>query len=69
MELLIFFLVWFPLLCLATGIAMLTAGFLLKKKRRVKGLLIAGGICVGLCLLGVVFLFLVGAVGIGPVPN
>ena len=69
MELFIFLLAWLPLLCLAAGIAMLTAVLLLKKKRRVKGLLIADGLCVGLFLLGVVFLFLVGAVGIGPVPT
>ena len=69
MELMFFLLVWLPLLCFAVGIVMLIAGLLLKKKRRTKGLFIAGVLCVSLCLMGILFLFLVGAMGIGPVPN
>ena len=71
MEWLFLLIAYLPVLSILIGLALLIAGFGLRKTKMKlsKGLFIAGGVFVGICLLVCVALLLVGALGIGPVPN
>lgn len=71
MEWLFLLIAYLPIICIAIGLTLLIIGFVLRKSKKYlsTGLLIAGGVCVGICLLIYIALFLVGALGIGPVPN
>lgn len=71
MDWLFLLIAYLPVASLLIGLAFLGAGFLLRKSRRrlSKRLYIAGGFCASLCLLIFAALFLVGALGIGPIPT
>ena len=62
---------YLPVISIVVGIALLIIGLVLQKSKKQlsKVFFIVGGLCVGICLLIVVALFLIGALGIGPVPN
>lgn len=71
MEWIFLVIAYLPFLSLLIGLALLISGFVLRKTKikLSKGMLIAGGLFVGICMLVCIALFLVGALGIGPVPN
>ena len=71
MEWVFLLIAYLPIISIAIGITLLIIGFVLRKSKKYlsTGLLIVGGVCVGICLLIYIALFLVGALGIGPVPN
>lgn len=71
MEWLFLLVAYFPVISIVIGLALLIAGFILKKSKKQlsKSLLKASGLCIGICLLVYIALFLIGALGIGPVPN
>lgn len=62
---------YLPVICIVFGLALLITGFIFEKcKKQVShGFFISGEICIGVCLLICIALFLIGALGIGPVPN
>lgn len=71
MEWLFLLIAYLPIISITVGLTLLITGFVLRKTKKhlSTGLLIAGGVCVGICLLIYIALFLVGVLGIGPVPN
>lgn len=71
MEWLFLLIAYLPIISIAVGLTLLIAGFALRKSKKQfsMGLLIAGGLCIGICLLIYAALFLIGALGMGPVPN
>lgn len=71
MEWLFLLIAYLPVISVIFGLALLVAGFIVRKtkKNHSTGLFIAGGLCVGICLVFYIALFLIGALGIGPVPN
>ena len=71
MEWLFLLISYLPIISIVVGLTLLISGFVLRKSKKhlSSGLLIVGGVCVGICLLIYIDLFLVGALGIGPVPN
>ena len=71
MEWLFLLIAYLPVISAVLGLALLTAGFVLRKTKNKasKGLFLAGALCVGICLAVYLLLFLVGALGIGPVPS
>lgn len=71
MEILFLLIAYLPVVSIAVGLALLIAGFAVRKSKKQisTSLLIAGGICVAICILAYFSLFLIGALGIGPVPN
>ena len=71
MEWLFLLIAYLPVTSSLIGLLLLAAGFVFRKakKRLSTALLIAGGVCVGVCLLFYIALFLTGALGIGPVPS
>ena len=71
MEWLFLLIAYLPIISIAVGLTLLIAGFALRKSKKHLStvLLITGGVCVGICLLFYIALFLIGALGIGPVPN
>ena len=62
---------YLPVISIVVGIALLIIGLVLRKSKKQlsKVFFIVGRLCLGICLLIVVALFLIGALGIGPVPN
>lgn len=71
MEWLFLLIAYLPIISIAVGLTLLITGFALRKSKvhLSMGLLIAGGLCIGICLLIYAALFLIGALGMGPVPN
>ena len=71
MNLLILFIAYVPIISVVAGLTLLIAGFVLRKSRKKlsAALLAIGGGCVSICFLFYITLFLVGALGIGPVPS
>lgn len=71
MEWLFLLIAYLPVISILIGLALLIAGLVLRKAKKQGsiGFVIAGGLCIGICLLIYITLFLVGALGIGPVPN
>ena len=71
MEWLFLLIAYLPVISIVIGIALLIAGLVLRKFKNQlsKVSFIVGGLCVGICLLIVIALFLAGALGIGPIPN
>lgn len=71
MEWLYLLISYLPVISIVVGLALLIAGFIFKKSKRQvsNGFLISGGVCIGAFLLICIALFLIGALGIGPVPN
>ena len=71
MEWLYLLMAYLPVISIVIGILLLIAGLVVRKtkKQLSKVFFIVGGLCVGICLLIGIALFLVGALGIGPVPT
>lgn len=71
MEWLFLLIAYLPIISIVVGLTLLIAGFTLRKSKKQfsTGLLIVGGVCIGICLLIYIAFFLIGAFGIGPVPN
>ncbi len=71
MEWIFLLIAYVPIASILVGLALLVAGFVLRKtkKQLSKGLFIAGGLCIGIFILIYGAFFLIGALGIGPVPN
>ena len=71
MECLYLLMAYLPVISIVVGIALLIIGLVLRKSKKQlsKVFFIVGGLCVGICVLIVIALFLAGALGIGPVPN
>ena len=71
MEWLYVLMAYLPVISIVVGIVLLVVGLLLRKSKKQfsKALFIISGLCAGLFLFIVIALFLIGALGIGPVPN
>lgn len=71
MEWIYLLMAYLPVVSIVVGVALLIAGFVLRKtkKQLSKVFFIVGGLSVGICLLVGIALFLIGALGIGPIPN
>ena len=71
MEWLYLLMAYLPVISIVIGILLLIAGLVVRKtkKQLSKVFFIVGGLCVGICLLIGIALFLIGALGIGPVPT
>ncbi len=71
MDWLYLLIAYLPIISIVIGLVLLIAGLVLRKSKKQlsKGLLIAGILCIGICLFMGISLFLVGALGMGPVPN
>ena len=63
--------VYLPTITVIVGIPLLIAGTILqkKKKRLAKAFIIIGTSCVGICILFFLLLFVLSALGMGPIPN
>ena len=63
--------VYLPAITVIVGIPLLIAGIILekKKKRLAKVFIIVGTSCVGICILFFLLLFVLSALGMGPVPS
>ena len=62
---------YLPVISIIVGTTLLILGFVLRKsKKNISTIMfVVGGVCVGIFVLAFVVLFLIGALGIGPVPN
>ena len=71
MEWLFLLITYLPIVSVVVGLILLIAGLAMKKidKKKATRLLKVGGLCIGICLLVYASLFLIGAMGLGPVPN
>ena len=71
MEWLFLLMAYLPVISILIGISLLIAGLVVRKtkKQLSKVFFIVGGLCIGIFLLIVIALFLIGALGIGPVPT
>ena len=71
MEWIFLLIAYLPIVSIIVGLILLITGLVVKKKDKKKatGLLIVGGLCVSIFLLVYGVLFLIGAMGLGPVPN
>ena len=71
MEWIYLLIAYLPVISILIGLALLIASFALRKSKKQlsKIFFIASGLCIGICLLVGIALFLVGALGIGPVPT
>lgn len=71
MEWLFLLMAYLPVISIVVGIALLIVGLVLRKSKKQlsKVFFIVGGLCVGICVLIYGAFFLIGALGIGPVPN
>ena len=71
MEWLFLLVTYLPIVSIVVGFILLIAGLAMKKtdKKKAARLLKVGGLCIGICLLVYASLFLIGATGVGPVPN
>ena len=71
MELGFLLVAFIPVVSLLAGLGLLIAGLMLRKSnnQRAKVCFLAGGLCIGICAFVYMAFFLVGALGIGPVPN
>ena len=63
--------VYLPTITVIVGIPLLIAGIILKKKKKrlAKLFIIIGATCIGICILYFLLLFVLSALGMGPVPN
>ena len=63
--------VYIPTITVIVGIPLLIAGIILqkKKKRLAKVLIVFGTSCIGICILFFLLLFVLSALGMGPIPN
>ena len=71
MEWIYLLMAYLPVVSIVVGVALLIAGFVLRKNKKQlsKVFFVVGGLSVGICLLVGIALFLIGALGIGPIPN
>jgi len=71
MQWLFLLIAYLPIISVVLGAGLLIAGCVLRKTKRnlSLGMLIAGGSCIAICPAFYLILFLIGALGIGPVPN
>lgn len=71
MEWFFLLIAYLPIFSIVIGFGLLMIGFILKKKNKKKmtGFFVTGGVCIGICLLVYGVFFLIGALGVGPVPN
>ena len=71
MEWLFLLITYLPIVSIVVGLILLITGLAMNKNDKIKAtcLLKVGGLCIGICLLVYVSLFLIGAMGVGPVPN
>ena len=71
MERLFLLITYLPIVSIVVGLILLIAGLVVKKadKKKATCLLKVGGLCIGICLLVYASLFLIGTMGVGPVPN
>ena len=63
--------VYLPAITVIVGIPLLVAGIILqkKKKRLAKVFIIIGTSCIGVCIMFFLLLFMLSALGMGPVPS
>ena len=63
--------VYLPTITVIVGIPLLIAGIILQKKKKqlAKVFIIIGTSCIGICILFFLSLFVLSALGMGPVPN
>ena len=71
MEWLFLLIIYLPIVSIVVGLILLITGLVVKKtdKKKATGLLKAGGLCIGICLLVYIVFFIIGAMGLGPGPN
>ena len=71
MEWIFLLIAYLPIVSIIVGLVLLIAGLVVKKtdKKKATGLLKVGGLCIGICLIVYASFFLIGAMGLGPVPN
>ena len=71
MEWFFLLIAYLPIFSIVVGFGLLMIGFILKKtnKKKMTGFFVTGGGCIGICLLVYGVFFLIGALGVGPVPN
>ena len=71
MEWLFLLITYLPIVSIVVGLILIIAGLVVKKtdKKKATGLLKVAGLCIGICLLVYAIFFLIGAMGLGPVPN
>lgn len=71
MEWVFLLITYLPIFSIVIGFGLLMIGFILKKtnKKKMTGFFVTGGVCIGICLLVYGVFFLIGALGVGPVPN
>ena len=62
---------YLPAITVIAGIPLLIAGIILKKKKKrlAKLFIIIGATCIGICILFLLLLFILSALGMGPVPS
>ena len=62
---------YLPAITVIAGIPLLIAGIILKKKKKrlAKVFIIIGASCIGICILFSLLLFILSALGMGPVPS
>ena len=71
MEWIYLLIAYLPILCVLAGVASLIAGLCLRKRNRTVSivLFVTGGVLLGIWLLIYGVFFLIGALGLGPVPG
>ena len=71
MEWIFLLIAYLPIVSIIVGLILLISGLVVKKtdKKKATGLLKLGGLGIGICLLVYGVFFLIGAMGLGPVPN
>ena len=71
MEWFFLLIAYLPIFSIVVGFGLLMIGFILKKtnKKKMTGFFVTSGVCIGICLLVYGVFFLIGALGVGPVPN
>ena len=62
---------YLPAITVIAGIPLVIAGIILKKKKKrlAKLFIIIGATCIGICILFLLLLFILSALGMGPVPS
>ena len=71
MEWIFLLIAYLPIVSIIVGLVLLISGLVVKKtdKKKATKLLKVGGLCIGICLIVYASFFLIGAMGLGPVPN
>lgn len=71
MEWIYLLIAYLPIVCVLAGVAFLIAGLSLRKRNRTVSIIlcVAGSVLLGIWLLIYGVFFLIGALGLGPVPG